>query len=83
MAVRPFLDGVEGVFVGAAFPEAVGGEDEEEVEGGGEDVGGDDGFARDIGEVGPEEGGEEGGGEGGRERQIRFLCIIVEKIRLN
>ena len=70
MPVRPFLDGVDGAFVGEAFPEAVGGEDEEEVEGGGEDVGGDDGFARDVGEVWSEEGGREGVWEGERRKAI-------------
>ena len=38
--MQPLLDSVDGVFVGEAFPETVGGQDEEEVKGGGEDVGG-------------------------------------------
>ena len=72
--MRPFLDGVDGVFVGEALPQAIGGEDEEEVEGGGEDVRGYDGFARDVGEVWSEEGMGGGREDGDRSGKTETLA---------
>ena len=59
MVVQPSVHGVDGVFVGETFPQAIRGEHEKEVQRGGEDVRGDDRFAGDVGQVGPNGGGGE------------------------